>query len=184
MADGHALLVEEFAQRVRNWPKLADLDEADCKRLAREAAEARKQGVRRRGHEAVIGPVSLRQLLGEDRLDTHRVALALGISRQAVHKKVKNHSLLGVPGRATTWFPAWQFEPHTPRVRPVVPGLLAAWIVAAGQETDLDPQAVLAWAATPQPELDNETPEDWVRLGRPDEPVPAAARPAARALAA
>jgi hypothetical protein len=171
MADGYALLVEEFARHLNKWPDLADLDEDETKRLATEAAEA------------VIGPLLLRQLLGEDRLDTHRVALALGISRQAVHKRLKNHLLLGVPGRGTTWFPAWQFEQHKPQVRPVVPQLLAAW-AAAGGEGVLDPQTVLVWAATPQPELEDQTPEEWVRLGKPDEPVLAAARAAARALAA
>jgi hypothetical protein len=171
MADGYAFLLDEFAQRLKGWPELADLDEADCKRLAREAAEA------------VIGPVLLRRLLGEDRLDTHRVALALGITRQAVHKKVRTHALLGVPGRGTTWFPAWQFEPHKPQVRPVVPQLLAAW-AAAGGEAIFDPQTVLVWAATPQPELDDQTPEEWVRLGKADGPVLAAARAAGRALAA
>ena len=48
----------------------------------------------------------------------------------------------------------------------------------------MDPQAVLAWATTGQPELENETPEEWVRLGKEDEPLLAAARAAARALAA
>jgi hypothetical protein len=172
MADAHALVVEEFMRRLEGFPELAELDDAQSRRLGREAAEA------------VIGPIRLRRLLGEARLDTTQVARLLAITRQGVHKRVKNHALLGVPGRGTTWFPAWQFDTvGEPEVRPLALELLAAWAAHSG-ESGLDPHSVLIWAATEQPELDDRTPEDWILAEKEPEPLLAAARAAARALAA
>jgi hypothetical protein len=171
MADAQALVVEEFMRRLEGFPELAELDDAQSRRLGREAAEA------------VIGPIRLRRLLGEDRLDTTQVARLLAITRQAVHKRVKNHALLGVPGRGTTWFPAWQFDTvGEPEVRPLVVKLLATW-AEHSDEAGFDPHGVLIWAATGQPELGDQTPEDWIVADKEPEPLLAAARAAARALA-
>ena len=170
MADPHALLVEAFQQRLAGSPLLERVDEREALQLGREAAEA------------VLGPLMWRELLGEDRLDTTRVALLLGISRQAVHKRVKSGAMLGVPGRGTTWFPAWQFDRHRATVREVVPALLRAWAEAGGLD-EVDALAVLSWSRTPQSELADDSPEDWIALGKPDGPVLRAARQASRALA-
>jgi len=102
MADTRWLLSESFNQRfeqlLKQHPSLDRLTEEEALRLGREAADA------------IAGPVIWRDLLGEDRLDTTNVAMLLGITRQAVHKKVKTHALFGVAGRGTTWFPSWQFD--------------------------------------------------------------------------
>jgi len=130
--------------------------------------------------EAVTGAVRGRDLLGADRLDTAGAGLLLGVSRQALHKAVRAGRLLGVPGRGTTSFPAWQFTPDR-RVRPVVREVLAAF---ASDGVPADPWAVLSWSATGQPELADWRPGEWIADGRPDGPVLAAAGQAARALAA
>lgn len=169
MVDAHALILEEFQQRIAASP-LDGVDEPEARRLGREAAEA------------VLGPLMWRRLLGDDRLDTTQVALLLGVTRQAVHKRVRAHALLGVPGRGTTWFPAWQFDAQGARVRPIVAPLLAAWAQACEPDA-VDPSAVLAWSRTPQPELGDLSPDTWIGLGKPDDDVLDAARQAARALA-
>lgn len=57
---------------------------------------------------------------------TPQVAHFLGISRQAINRRVKNRTLLGFSGPGVTWFPAWQFDPATEESRPEVTELLAA----------------------------------------------------------
>lgn len=169
---------EAFEARLREvvelHPELGAVTEGEAKRLAREAVDA------------IVGPVLLQQLLSADRLDTTAAVRLLGISRQALHKKVRNGALLGVPGRGTTWFPGWQFDRDT-GVRPVVALLLAAF----GGDGNPPAEAVLSWSQTPQPELraggagsGEWTPADWVAASRPGEPVLAAAPRAGRALAA
>lgn len=170
MTDSRALIVETFEERIARSPLLAGIDADEAVRLGREAAEA------------VLGPLVWRELLGADRLDTTQVARLLGITRQAVHKRVRAGALLGVPGRSTTWFPAWQFDVHGAQVRPVLPLVLRAWGETAEPE-ESSAGAILVWSQTPQPELGDLTPEDWIVLGKPDADVVQAARQAARALA-
>jgi hypothetical protein len=173
--DAVELLGEAFTKRlhevVERHPELYRLHEDEVVRLARDAVDA------------IVGPVLWRELLGEDRLDTAATARMLGITRQALHKRVRCGGLLGVPGRGTTWFPGWQFDRQEHSVRPVVPQLLAAFASAA-EEDGPAPEAVLAWSQTPQPELGDQAPADWVAADGLDEPVVAAARRAGRALAA
>lgn len=173
--DAVELLSEAFDKRlhevVERHPQLHRLHEGEAVQLAREAVDA------------VVGPVLWRELLGDDRLDTTAAARLLGITRQALHKKVRCGGLLGVPGRGTTWFPGWQFDPQRRGVRPVVPHVLAAFRSATDQD-ESPPEAILAWSKTPQPELDDHTPADWVAAGGLDEALVTAARRAGRALAA
>lgn len=156
---------------------------ADGGRVVKDLEELSPDEVADLGRDAaaaVTGAVRGRDLLGADRLDTTTAGLLLGVTRQALHKAVRAGRLFGVPGRGTTWFPAWQFTPDR-QVRPVVRGVLAAF--AAG-EALADPWAVLSWSGTPQPELGEGLPAEWIADGRPDEPILAAAGQAARALAA
>lgn len=148
---------------------LAQLDEAVAAQLARDAVDH------------ALGAARSRRLLGEDRLDTTDTALLLGITRQALHKKVRGGTALGVPGRGTTWFPSWQFTPdHT--VRPVVARVLAAF-AAADPDHRVDPWNVLSWADTPQPELDGTRPAEVISDPDLEDSVVEAAAAAARNLA-
>ena len=82
------------------------------------------------------------------------------MSRQALHDRVKRGTLLGVPGRGTTWFPTWQFDLANRSSRPVVAALLQAF-----RSIDLPLAAVeiASWAQRPQAELED---SHTCRLGR------------------
>lgn len=133
-----------------------------------------------RAAAAAAAPVLWAQAIGE-RYDTTAVTAMLGVSRQGLHKRITNGTILGVPGRGTTWFPAWQFDLANRQVRPVVARVIATFRDQLGS---FDPLAMAAWATTPQDEdLDGSAPEDWVLSGRGDDRLVEAARRAARALA-
>jgi len=128
-----------------------------------------------------LGAARSRRLLGEDRLDTSDAALLLGVTRQALHKRVRAGTILGVPGRGTTWFPAWQFGPDR-TTRPVIARVLSAF-ATADPDRRADPWNVLSWADTAQPELNGARPADVIADGDRDEQVLDAAVAAARDLA-
>lgn len=70
------------------------------------------------GARAALAPVVWSAQIG-DRRTVPVVADLLHISRQAVYKRLKEGSLLGLPGNGTTWIPMWQIDPDTPAVRPM-----------------------------------------------------------------
>jgi hypothetical protein len=163
-------LRSELTRDKRLTMLLERLSEGDAFQLGREAGRA------------VLGPLVLRDLLGEDRFDTTAAARLLQVTRQALHKRVRAGRLLGVPGRGTTWFPAWQFNVNSREVRPSARAVLAAWVEALGP--DFDAETILAWANSPQPELGDQTPADWIQSGAPEGPLVDSARRAASRLAA
>lgn len=70
---------------------------------------------------------SLRDDFTAGALTTAQVQRLLGVaSPQAVHARRSRGTLLGETVGATTWFPAWQFDPKHQRVRPDLPRILAA----------------------------------------------------------
>lgn len=172
MADSRRAFVEGFEQGLNQLfdrhKELWDVVPEDAVEYGRRAAGT------------AVAPVLWAKAIGE-RHDTTAVTSLLGISRQALHKRAMNGSILGVPGRGTTWFPVWQFDVGVRDVRPVVARIIGTFRDQLGT---FDPLAVAAWATTPQPEdLDGSTPEDWILSGRGDDRVVEAARRAARALA-
>ncbi|WP_338889094.1 helix-turn-helix domain-containing protein [Rhodococcus sovatensis] len=76
---------------------------------------------------------------------TPQVAEFMGISRQAINKRLRSHRLLGYPGKGVTLFPVWQFDPKTRWSRPEVEKFLAAF------EGDVDPHDLAQWSETPIP---------------------------------
>jgi hypothetical protein len=126
-----------------------------------------------------IAPVLWRAQIGE-RWGTAQVTGFLQITRQAVYKKVRARGLLGIPGRGTTWFPAWQFDPSSHQVRLVVSLLLAEFHKADDQ---LSPLTIASWATTEQPELLDTTPATWISAGKDPAQVVQAARQTAANLA-
>lgn len=168
----HGVMLDAFAAALSDWLKrhegLWDLDEERAAELGRDAAAA------------AVAPALWAQQVG-DRYDTAAVVDLLGVSRQALHKRVANNSLLGIPGKGTTWFPRWQFDIERRQVRPVVAEIVAAFRAALGA---LDPLLVASWATTEQHEdLEGATPEDWMVARRDDHQLVAAARRAASGLA-
>jgi hypothetical protein len=177
MGDPRSTIENEIWRRVESQlPKfdaaLEGLAEAELMKLAHSAATQ------------IVGPLVLRDLLGEDRLDTTKTALLLGVTRQAINKRVHAHTLLGVPGRGTTWFPLWQFDAAHNEVRHVAELVLQVW--ASFDDAGRLPWnavRVLSWASATQEELDGSTPGEWISSNGEPEPVLAAARRAGRALA-
>ena len=145
---------------------LGKLDDDEAVRLGRRAA----------AH--VLAAARWSQVAG-DRLDTTQVTRLLGITRQALAKRQKSGSLLGLPGDSTTWYPTWQFDTNEARIRPEVRDLIGAF---RDRLDDVDPLVIAAWATTPQDEdLARETPAQWLSAGRdPDQLRRAAERAAAR----
>jgi len=167
-----ALLYGQLAAAVRDQAAGADLAQLDGDTAAQLVRDAVSYA---------LGAARSRRLLGEDRLDTSDAALLLGVTRQALHKRVRAGTILGVPGRGTTWFPAWQFGPDR-TTRPVIARVLSAF-ATADPDRRADPWNVLSWADTAQPELNGARPADAIADGDRDEQVLDAAVAAARDLA-
>ena len=126
--------------------------------------------------DAAVSAAAWSEVIG-DRYDTSQVSSMLGISRQALAKRQRNGSLIGLPGKQTTWFPAWQFDQARHRVHGVVPEVIAAFREHLGPGRY---EIIAAWATNPQPEdLNGSTPADWIGQGLDDDTAITAARRAA-----
>lgn len=153
----------------RYWQLIDELSPDEALDLGREAARA------------AIAPLLLRKMLGDDRFDTTDAALMLQVTRQSLHKRAKAGRLLGLPGRGTTWYPAWQFDVDHRVVRPSAQAVFAAWVDVLG--TDFDRSTLLAWANSPQPELYDNRPASWILENADSSALVDSARRAARSLA-
>ncbi|MGH8982200.1 MAG: hypothetical protein ACRDWE_14480 [Acidimicrobiales bacterium] len=134
----------------------------------------------RRAAEDVLAPLYWAGVIG-DRWDVQHASKFLDISRQALYKRVRGGSALGVRGQGTTYFPVWQFDPKERIVRAIVAHIIDAFSVA---DPDVDPLVIAAWANTPNEQLDGLTPAAWITGGRDDGRVIGVARRAASPLAA
>lgn len=172
--DAFSAVCHAFEEELRYYPDLfKDLDNGnpeDALELGRDAARA------------VIGPLLMRQLLGDDRLDTGDAATLLGVTRQALHKRARTGGILAVPGRGTTWYPAWQFDFNGHAVRPTLSYVLRDWVRILGDH--YDPETFLAWSVSEQPDLESMSPREWITEGRDPDQVAAVARRTARQLVA
>lgn len=173
MADTEAVVYESFREHLART--LARHDG-----LLDKVGEDEAEALGRRGAEGALAPLIWGEAVGE-RWDTTETAEFLGVSRQALHDRVKRHTLLGVPGRGVTWFPTWQFDLPRRQARPAIAEVLK---VFCRLPQPLQPVEVASWARQSRPELDGLSPADWIAGGHPDEAVVAAARHSAAALAA
>jgi len=109
---------------------------------------------------AALAPKIWADVVGQ-RLDTAQVVAMLGLTRQALAKRLASGTLLGLPGKRTTFYPTWQFDLHSApvRIRPIVAAAFTSWVDEMGS---LDPYAVVSWAQTRQPELHNLTPVQYL----------------------
>jgi hypothetical protein len=134
------------------------------------------------GARAAMAPVIWGMAVG-DRWDVSTVTDQLGVSRQRVHQRVKAGTMLGLPGRGTTWFPAWQFTLGTEKaiVRPVVGEIIGVFREA---DETVDPLLIAAWANQPESRyLEGESPASWIAGDLGPAEVVLAAKAAARGLA-
>jgi hypothetical protein len=148
---------------------LASLADDDAEELGRQAART------------VLAPLQWRAV-ADDVFDTTQVCELLGISRQAVAKRVRHRSLLAIPGRRTTYFPTWQFDLDRGIVRPVVKDLLRIFDESLGTA---DPLVIASWSNSSQhDELKGLSPQEWIQKDGSDKALALAAERAAAALAA
>jgi hypothetical protein len=142
---------EQLAELWRRHPEIAEIPGPDAEQAGREAARQ------------AVAPVIWRAALGEV-WETGQVTELLGVSRQAVAQRVRAGTLLGLRGRGTTLFPAWQFDSQRRAVRPIVGALLAEF--RTGRDTD--PWTIASWAMTPQTELRGNTPAELLVKDEPE----------------
>ena len=105
-------------------------------------------------------------------LPTAEAAARAGLSASRIRAMAAGHELLGVKVRGDLRFPLFQFDKD---------GLVRD-IARVIRELDLDelhPVAVEQWFAIERPELAGLSVRDWLRTGRPLEPVQAMAHRAA-----
>ena len=112
---------------------------------------------------AALAPKLWADVVGK-RFDTAQLVEMLRITRQALGKRVASGTLLGLPGKGTTFYPTWQFDlsAEPVRIRRSVAAAFTAWIEEMGA---LDPYAVASWAQTRQPELHDLTPVEYLGKG-------------------
>lgn len=161
--------LQSIARDDRIQEPLATLSDADATELGR------------RGAREALAPVLWGVVTG-DVFDTSQASELLGVTRQAINKRVRNRSLLALPGRGTTYFPVWQFDLEQRTVRPVTKEVLDAFFDAVD---GIDPFQVASWSSSPQyEELEGMTPQEWIHKGGDENALRIAARRAAAALAA
>lgn len=101
--------------------------------------------------------------------DTAGLAIWLGISRQALHQKVRAGQILAcVTGDGQRVYPAWQFTPDRrtlPGLGSVLPILLA----------NTDPWTAAIWLTTPSDRLNKQTAVSVLRHSYDPDPVVAVA---------
>lgn len=133
-----------------------DLSEEEALELGRQAART------------AFAPFIWKARVG-DTWDVRQTAEFLGISRQALYKRVRTGTALGVPGRGTTHFPVWQFDTKKHLLRPVVAEIIAAFREA---DKDLSPLTIAAWVTASSDLLDGRSPAGWIALGSNDQGGP------------
>ena len=173
MADTYALLEEGVRHGIARV-----LEEYDLEPLLKTLPEERAFELGLDAARHALAPLIWRALVGEA-LDTEHVRELLGVTRQALYQRVERGTLLGLPGERTTLFPVWQFDDGGARA--VTSQIVSAFRDAL--EDDYEPLLVASWAVTPQPELDDRSPQDWLATGGAEEPVVVSAKRAAQALA-
>ena len=142
LRDGFAERAGELLKRHGDIEETTSYD--DARRLGYDAAAA------------ALAPLLWRAAVGE-RWETTEAAEFLGVTRQALHKRCRTGTVLGLPGRGTTSYPIWQFDLDHHQVRPQVAQILEAFRRAVDP---LDPLIVASWATTTQPEL-GMAPDEW-----------------------
>jgi hypothetical protein len=133
-----------------------------------------------RAAATAVAPVVWARAAGEV-LETSEVQNLLGVSRQALAKRIAVGSLIGLPAKGRTLFPVWQFDLDEGRVRTAVRAIIEVFRESLGE---VDPNLIAAWATTPQDEdLDGSTPASWLAENRDIEVVVESARRLAARMA-
>lgn len=169
MSDAIEHLMEGFAEGLDELPHelVINLSPEEARALGRRGAHY--------GLEALIWAARI-----GDTLNTTEVSNRLDITRQALAKRLAAGTILGIPGRTTTYYPVWQFQPVHGEVRPEIREIFKIFVDELGS---LDAHTVSSWMMTPSKDLSGLSPHEW--LMKSDDPLPAydAARRIASRLA-
>ncbi|MDQ0908738.1 hypothetical protein QFZ22_004723 [Streptomyces canus] len=107
---------------------------------------------------AALAPIAWSHAVGA-KINTGEARKALGgVTRQALAKRVENGSLLGLPGRGTTYYPSWQFDFRRNEIRPAVKRLLRVF----KSYDEYDPFMIASWMTEPNADLDQARPADLI----------------------
>ncbi|MFD9107632.1 hypothetical protein [Streptomyces bottropensis] len=150
MEDRYEQLVKGFKDGLANLKDLVEeLPSEDAYDSGYEAAHA------------ALAPIAWSKAVG-DRIDTGKAQELLGITRQALAKRVTSGSLLGLPGRGTTYYPSWQFDSSRRAIRPEVRKILRFF----SERGEGDPYMIATWMMAPNRDLDGAKPAEWLQDGR------------------
>ena len=176
--DGQAAIWEGFQSEF--YRLLGSYDDKSAydyvERLSPQEAEA----AGRQAARSVFAPFIWGRKVG-DRWDIRHSCEFLGVSRQALYKRVRTGSALGIPGQGTTYFPTWQFDLDKRLIRQVVGEVICAFREA---DDEVNPLVIAAWATSNNQLLDGLSPAEWIEQEDDHAPVVSAARRAAAGLAA
>jgi hypothetical protein len=159
--------------------KLYDANEKEAYAYFNSMGKEEVQELGRLAARTIFAPLIWSAQVG-DRWDVRRSCEFLGMSRQALYKRVRTGTALGVQGQGTTYFPTWQFDLDKHLIRHVTSEIIGAFREADDQ---INPLVIAAWATKPSADLDGVAPADWVSRGGEDRRVVVAARRAAAGLA-
>ncbi|MEV4438534.1 hypothetical protein AB0K09_05845 [Streptomyces sp. NPDC049577] len=115
---------------------------------------------------AALAPIAWAKAIG-DRLDTTQTQDLLGVSRQALAKRVASGSLLRLPGKTTSYYPRWQFDTAAQEVRPLVQRILKIF----AEHGERDPYMIATWMMTPNGDLSQAKPAEWLENGKEEDPL-------------
>lgn len=153
-------LVSAVAEQVHGNVS-ADLTPADMERAVQALVAALPKN--RHTSAEILGPF----------YDTAGLMSWLGISRQAVHQRVRDRKLIAVPTTdrpRRTLYPSWQFR-HDGSVVPGVAHVLQALAPAGWSEI-----TIAAWFMGPGEDLDGLSASQWLLTGRSVQDVVASAQ--------
>ena len=174
MVDAYSQLEEAFVDGVRDLVQATPALDGLLHELEPEQLQQYGQSAARHALASLVWRAA-----AGDVMTTEQVRLALGVSRQALHQRVEAGNLLGLPSERTTLYPAWQFSNGA--VRPMVAQVVR--VFREGLAEEYDARLVASWATTPQPELKDVSPSEWLSDGGDPESALSAARRAVDALA-
>ncbi|MFE0137957.1 hypothetical protein ACFWY6_41350 [Streptomyces sp. NPDC059037] len=130
-------------------------DDSSLQQIAQDAADL------------TISNLFWRLALGDGCLRSAEYARSANRSPEAVVEDIQNGLLVGLLGRREAWLPLWQFEDLADPSSPsrAAQGLLEVFQATLGEA--FSPEVVVLWAATRQPELEDQEPRaviGWMSL--------------------
>ncbi len=176
--DGQEAIWEGF--RSEFYRLLGSYDDKSAYHYVESLSPQEAEATGRQAARSVFAPFIWGRKVG-DRWDIRRSCEFLGVSRQALYKRVRTGTALGVSGQGTTYFPTWQFDLDKRLIRQVVGQVISAFREA---DNEVDPLVIAAWATAKNQLLDGLSPVEWIQQARDEAPVVVAARRASAGLAA